>query len=101
MYIFIFYFTQWIFKSENTFYDALDAIYVICIHNSNSNFLYKIYHPRPVMACTIVHALSTNFACTWYFHPTCTNGGGWRHVRVSSLVPYSGCTPGTGAAPEL
>ena len=23
---------------ENTFYDALDAIYVSCIHNSNSKF---------------------------------------------------------------
>ena len=23
---------------ENAFYDALDAIYVSCIHNSNSNF---------------------------------------------------------------
>ena len=28
-----------------------------CIHNSNSNFLYKIYHPRPIMACAIVRSL--------------------------------------------
>ena len=44
---------------KNAFYDALDAIYVSCIHNSNSTFyVLKILHPRPVMTCAIVCSLA-------------------------------------------
>ena len=79
-------------------YDALDAIYVSCIHKSNSTFyVLKFFYPRPVASLETQKVsldsrlLSSSFSDILYVHPARTEVGGATVKGVIIALSFLSC----------